>query len=65
MKPYLSVTEIARVTQKERSTIVRWIKAGKFNNVRKVGNGYQIPHESFKKWWDKNMSGLIPQERLQ
>lgn len=50
MKAYLSVTEIAKVTKKQRSTIVRWIKVGKFEYVRKAGNEYQICHESFKKW---------------
>ncbi len=63
MKSHLSVTEISKVAQKERSTIVRWIKAGKFGNVRKVGNEYQVPHVSFKKWWDENMSGFPPQEK--
>ena len=63
MKAFLSVTEIAKVTKKERSTIIRWIKAGKFGNVRKIGNEYQIPHESFKKWWDENMNGMKPLER--
>jgi len=62
MKTFLSVTEIAKVTKKERSTIIRWIKAGKFGNVRKSGNEYQIPHESFKKWWDENMNGVTLQE---
>ena len=55
MKSYLSVTEIAKVTQKERSTIVRWIQAGKFDGVRMVGNEYQVPHGSFEKWWSENM----------
>ncbi len=63
MKAYLSVTEIAKVTKKERSTVVRWIKAGKFGQVRKIGNEYQIPHNSFRKWWDENMGGIKPDER--
>ncbi|MCI0558938.1 MAG: helix-turn-helix domain-containing protein [Nitrososphaera sp.] len=58
MKAYLSVTEIAKVTQKERSTIVRWIKAGRFGKVLKLGNEYQVAHESFKRWWDKNMRSI-------
>ncbi len=60
MKAYLSVTEIAKVTKKQRSTVVRWIKAGKFEQARKVGNEYQVPHESFKKWWGKNTGCLEP-----
>lgn len=63
MKAYLSVTEIAKVTKKERSTIVRWIKAGRFGKVRKVGNEYQVPHESFRRWWDETMAGIDPDER--
>lgn len=59
MKSFLSVSEIAKITQKERSTIVRWITAGKFGNVRKVGNEYQVTHEKFRKWWNKNMKGGV------
>ena len=65
MKAYLSVTEIANVTKKQRSTIVRWIKAGKFEQVRKVGNEYQVSHESFKKWWDKFIDVLEPNQKQQ
>lgn len=56
MKAYLSITEIAKITQKPRSTVVRWVQAGKFEKVRKIGNEYQIPHESFKKWWSDNLT---------
>ena len=59
----MSVTEIANVTKKQRSTIVRWIKAGKFEQGRKLGNEYQVSHESFKKWWEKNMGGLEPNKK--
>jgi excisionase family DNA binding protein len=55
MKSHLGVTEIARITSKERSTILRWIKSGKFGNVSKVGNEYQISHEQLSSWWDKNI----------
>lgn len=50
MKAYLSVAEIANVTKKEKTTVLRWIKAGRFGSIRKVGNEYRVPHESFKKW---------------
>lgn len=52
MKAYLSVAEIANVTKKEKTTVLRWIKAGRFGSVRKVGNEFRIPHVSFKKWWE-------------
>jgi excisionase family DNA binding protein len=57
MKAYLSVSEIAEVTNKEKTTVQRWIKAGKLRQAQKVGNEYRIPHEAFKKWWDANMKG--------
>jgi len=55
MKVYLSIAEIASVTKKEKTTVLRWIKAGRFGNIHKVGNEYRIPHESFKKWWAKRL----------
>ena len=42
MKIFLSVAEIADVTKKEKISILRWIKAGRFGKIRKVGNEYRI-----------------------
>jgi hypothetical protein len=42
MKIFLSVAEIADVTKKEKIPILRWIKAGRFGNIRKVGNEYRV-----------------------
>lgn len=53
MKAFLSITEIAKITNKERSTVVRWVKSGEFGEARKLGNEYQVPIERFKQWWDK------------
>ena len=53
MKAYLSITEIAKITSKERSTVVRWVKSGEFVDVRQIGNEYHVPIDSFKKWWDQ------------
>ena len=55
MKIFLSVAEIANVTKKEKTTVLRWIKAGRFGSIRKIGNEYRVPHESFKKWWEGRM----------
>lgn len=55
MKVYLSIAEIANVTKKEKTTVLRWIKAGRFGNIRKFGNEYRVPHVSFKKWWVKRL----------
>lgn len=63
MKDHLSITDIAQITNKERSTIFRWVKAGKFGEVRKIGNEYQVPLESFNAWWDRNVRTITPEER--
>jgi excisionase family DNA binding protein len=55
---YLTAADIARRAQVEKSTVLRWIKNGKFENVRKVGNKYQVPLSEFMKWWEKNVKIL-------
>ena len=60
MKTYLNAGEIANLLKKEKTTIIRWIKAGKFGFISKVGNGYQVPLMNFKKWWDANMRETFP-----
>ena len=62
MKVYLSVAEIADVTKKEKTTVLRWIKAGMFGNIRKVGNEFRVPHDSFKKWWEGRIRRSKPDE---
>ena len=56
MKKYLGVSEVAKITGKERSTIIRWIQSGKFGNVPKIGNEYQVSHEQFSGWWEDNVN---------
>jgi excisionase family DNA binding protein len=65
MKIYLGVADIARLLEKERSTIIRWIKAGKFGRVRKAGNEYRVPYQAFKRWWDANVKGVSSPEGQQ
>lgn len=62
MKKYLSIADIAGITDRERSTVFRWVKAGKLGNVRKVGNEYQVPLASFEKWWQQNVQVLERQK---
>ncbi len=59
MKQYLTISDIAQITNKERSTVFRWIKAGQFGQVRKVGHEYQVPHESFATWWGQHVFLLV------
>ena len=63
MKQYLSISDVAQITNKERSTVFRWIKAGKLGTVRKVGSEYQIPHENFNEWWQENIQTIETTER--
>ena len=58
MKSYLDVTDIAKITKVQRSTIINWINSGKFGKVQKVGNEYRIPHTVFKRWWDENIKTI-------
>lgn len=57
MKNYLGVSKIAKITGKERTTIIRWIQSGRFGDVKKVGNEYQVTHEQFLEWWQGNLKG--------
>ena len=45
MKVYLSFVEISNVTKMAKTTVLRWIKAGRFGNMRKVGNEFRVSHK--------------------
>lgn len=59
VRSYIGVKEAAKILKKERTTIVRWIKNGKFEDARKVGSEYEIPLRSFKKWYEENNKELL------
>ena len=42
MKVFLSVAEIANVTKKEKTTVLRWIKTGGLGSVCRGFNGYRV-----------------------
>lgn len=52
MKRFLNAAEIARIHGLDRSTVVKWIKRGKFKNVTRLGGTgyYQIPLSSYEEW---------------
>jgi predicted site-specific integrase-resolvase len=52
MKPFLNAAEIAKIHGVDRSTVVKWIKKGKFKNVTRLGGTgyYQIPLASYEAW---------------
>lgn len=52
MKKFLNAAEIARLHGLDRSTVVKWIKKGKFKNVTRLGGTgyYQVPLASYEEW---------------
>jgi len=47
MKDYLLPSQVARLLDKSKVTIIRWIHQGKFDNVKKVGDEFRVPIVSF------------------
>lgn len=58
MKTYLTVRGIAKILDKERSTVIRWIQAGRLGQVKKIGGDYQIPQENFRRYWEESLVGI-------
>ena len=50
MKDYLLPSQAARLLDKSKVTVIRWIHKGSFENVRKVGDEFRIPLVSFNKF---------------
>ncbi len=52
MKRFLNAAEIARIHGVDRSTVAKWIKRGKFKNVKRLGGTghYQVPLSSYEEW---------------
>jgi len=56
MKQFLSAAEVGRLLNLDKSTITKWVKAGKFENVHRIGDkgNYRIPLESVNKFIEIN-----------
>jgi excisionase family DNA binding protein len=50
MKDYLLPSQAAKLLDKSKVTVIRWIHCGKFENIRKVGDEFRIPLVSFNKF---------------
>ena len=50
MKKYFNAQQIAKLEDITASTVVRWIREGKFEGARKVGREYRVPLESYHTW---------------
>ena len=50
MKDYLLPSQAAKLLDKSKVTVIRWIHKGRFENIRKVGDEFRIPLVSFNKF---------------
>jgi excisionase family DNA binding protein len=50
MKKYFNAQQIAKLEDVTSTTVVRWIREGKFEGARKVGREYRVPLESYDAW---------------
>lgn len=50
MKSFLTATQIAKLEELTPTTVARWVREGRFEDVRKVGRVYRIPMESYRRW---------------
>lgn len=50
MKKFFNAQQIAKLEGITATTVVRWIRDGKFDGARKVGREYRVPLESYYAW---------------
>lgn len=63
MKKYFNAQQIAKLEDINASTVVRWIRDGKFEGARRVGREYRIPLESYHTWRESTKLNVRPNER--
>jgi hypothetical protein len=45
MRTFLTATEFARIVQRDKKTVIRWLQKGLISGTKRVGHIYQIPIE--------------------
>lgn len=45
MRTFLTASEFARIVQRDKKTVIRWVKKGAIAGAKRVGHIYQIPIE--------------------
>ncbi len=63
MKKYFNAQQIAKLEDVTSSTVVRWIREGKFGGTRKVGREYRVPLESYEEWQESTKLNVRSNER--
>ena len=65
MKKYFNAQQIAKLEDITASTVVRWIREGKFEDARKVGREYRVALESYHTWRELTKLNVRPNGRTQ
>jgi excisionase family DNA binding protein len=63
MKKCFNAQQIAKLEDITSTTVVRWIREGKFDGARKVGREYRVPLESYYAWRESTKLNVRPNER--
>lgn len=63
MRTFFNAQQIAKLEDITPSTVVRWIRDGKFKGARKVGREYRVPLESYHAWRESTKLSVRPHER--
>lgn len=63
MKTFFNAQQIAKLEDITPSTVVRWIRDGKFAGARKVGREYRVPLESYHAWRESTKLNVRSNER--
>jgi excisionase family DNA binding protein len=63
MKKFFNAQQIAKLEDVTSTTVVRWIREGKFEGARKVGREYRVPLESYHAWHESTKLFVRSNER--
>ena len=64
MKTFFNAQQIAKLEDITPSTVVRWIRDGKFAGARKVGREYRVPLESYHTWRESTKLNVRTHDQL-
>lgn len=65
MKKFFNAQQIAKLEKITPTSVLRWIREGKFDGARKVGREYRVPLESYHAWRESTKLNVRPNERTE
>ena len=63
MKKFFNAQQIAKLEDITSTTVVRWIREGKFEGARKMGREHRVPLESYHTWRESTKLNVRPNGR--